>query len=288
MPHPDARALDEARRFYAEEIRFVADLERDEVAQVFSRVPRERFLGPPPWKMMTPRNGYRDVAGGDPRDTYHNVVFAMDPRRLLNNGLPSFVARLIDESGARAGDHAVHVGCGSGYYTAIFAELVGETGHVTAIEIDDDLAVRARANLAGWPWVDLRHADGTRFDPGAANAIFVNAGATHPKALWIDRLLPGATLILPLTVETKTLGVGHVLKVTHTPKGLAARFVSPVGIYPCVGARDEEHNRRLARAFAQGNDELAKVQSLRRDAHVPGDGCWLHDDEFCLSTLALG
>ena len=286
MPKVDARAIEEARRFYAEEIRFVADLERQEVVDAFARVPRERFLGPPPWKLWS-ASGYRDVPGDDPRDTYHNVVFAMDPRRMLHNGLPSFVGHLIDESGARAGHHAVHIGCGSGYYTAVLAELVGPSGHVTAIEIDDDLAATARVHLSTWPWVDLKHADGSRFDPGAANAILVNAGATHPKALWIDRLLPGATLILPLTVDTRTLGMGHVLRVTYTPKGLAARFVSPVVIYPCVGARDDEHNRRLARAFARGNDELAKVQSLRRDAHAPGDGCWLHDDDFCLSTLAL-
>ena len=116
----------------------------------------------------------------------------------------------------------------------------------------------------------------------------MNAGATHPMPLWLDRLLPGATLILPLTVNAAVHGMGWVLKVTHTPQGLAARFVSPVGIYHCVGARDELMNRRLGQAFMRGNDVLAKVQSLRRDAHAEGDDCWLHADEFCISFLALG
>jgi protein-L-isoaspartate(D-aspartate) O-methyltransferase len=284
----DADAVDEARRCYAEEIRFVANLQREEVVRAFSEVPRERFLGAPPWKVGSVVEGYRDVPGSDPRDTYHNVLFAIDPRRFLNNGLPSFVGKLIDESGAGPGHHVVHIGCGTGYYSAIFAQLVGEAGHVTAIEVDDDLVARARANLASWSRVDVKQADGTIFDAGAANAILVNAGATHLMPLWLERLLPGATLLVPLTVNAAVHGMGWMLKVTDTPQGLAARFISPVGIYHCVGARDEVMNRRLGQAFMRGNDLLAKVRSLRRDAHTEGDDCWLHADEFCISSLALG
>jgi protein-L-isoaspartate(D-aspartate) O-methyltransferase len=46
------------------------------------------------------------------------------------------------------GDHVVHVGAGTGYYSAILAEMVGRTGRVTAIEIDPLLAARAKENLA--------------------------------------------------------------------------------------------------------------------------------------------
>jgi protein-L-isoaspartate(D-aspartate) O-methyltransferase len=287
MPKVDPVAIEEARRCYSEEVRFVGELRREEVVRAFASVPRERFLGPPPWTLSV-RAGYRELASDDPRDTYHNVLFAIDVKRKLNNGQPSFVGYLIDQCGAAEGQHAVHVGCGTGYYTAILAELVGEDGAVTAIEVDDDLAARARGNLAPWPQVEVKHADGTKFDPGAADAILVNAGATLPTPLWLDRLLPGATLILPLTVNAPVHGAGWVLKVEHAPKGLSARFISPVGIYHCVGARDEELNRRLSQAFLRGNDELLKVQSLRRDGHVEGDDCWLHCDHLCISRQALG
>jgi protein-L-isoaspartate(D-aspartate) O-methyltransferase len=283
----DGSEIEAARHFYAEEIRFTANLQREEVVQAFARVPREGFLGRPPWRIASPGGTYRTVPGADPCSAYHNVMFAIDERRQLNNGQPSFVGSLIDESGARSGHHAVHIGCGAGYYTAILAELVGEGGSVTAVEVDDDLVVRARANLSPWRQVEVKHADGAVYDPGAADAILVNAGATHPLPLWLDRLLPGAILIVPLTVSYSVHTLGQVLKVTSTPRGLAARFVSPVGIYPCTGARSEELGRKLVASYARGNDALARVRSLRRDEHAEGSGCWLHTSEFCLSMDPL-
>ena len=60
-----------------------------------------------------------------------------------------------------AGDHVIHVGAGQGYYSAILAEIVGPTGRVTAIEIDPDLAMKARRNLASdWPQATVVAADG--------------------------------------------------------------------------------------------------------------------------------
>jgi protein-L-isoaspartate(D-aspartate) O-methyltransferase len=288
MAQVDEHALTEARRFYAEEIRFAAPVGRDEVVEAFARVPRERFLGPPPWKLGAMDGRYREVPGSDPRSTYHNVVFAIDEGRRLNNGQPGFLGRLIDASGAAAGHHVVHVGCGTGYYSAVLAELVGETGRVTAIELDEALAARARRNLEPWPNVALKQADGTLYDPGAADAILVNAGATHPAPVWLDRLLPGAKLILPLTVNAQVHGAGWVLEVRALRNGLAARFISPVGIYHCTGARDDALARRLGDAYARGDPAREAVRSLRRDEHAEGPDCWLHTDDFCLSAMKLG
>ena len=47
-----------------------------------------------------------------------------------------------------SGEHVVHIGTGTGYYTAILAHLVGPSGWVTGIEYDCELAARAKANLA--------------------------------------------------------------------------------------------------------------------------------------------
>jgi protein-L-isoaspartate(D-aspartate) O-methyltransferase len=53
------------------------------------------------------------------------VLVAIDEKRLLNNGPPSFLAILIEALALQEGDHVVHVGCGTGYYSAILAEFVG-------------------------------------------------------------------------------------------------------------------------------------------------------------------
>ncbi|HKC64665.1 MAG TPA: hypothetical protein VKB86_13575, partial [Pyrinomonadaceae bacterium] len=175
-----------------------------------------------------------------------------------------------------------------GYYTAIMAEVVGSSGHVLGVEIDEDLAERAHRNLAYLNQVEVVQASGAEFDAGACDAIFINAGATHPQAIWLDNLKAGGRLILPLTIarDATSSGGGFMLKVKREEQGYAARFISPVAIFPCAGARDEALNQRLREAMAKGT--WGTVQSLRRDTHEASDTCWLHGEDFCLSTLPVG
>jgi len=118
-------------------------------------------------------------------------VIGILPEHNLNNGQPSLHAALIVAAAPQPGEHVVHVGAGVGYYTTILAELIGAEGRVTAIEFDAELAARAMANLAQAPRVRVVHGDGTRvlFEP--ADVIYVNAGATRPADIWLDRLKEG-------------------------------------------------------------------------------------------------
>jgi len=280
--------LDLARVCFAEELRAVANLQSEALVTAFAKVPRERFLGPGPWQVMSP--GFEDywtTKDADPKQLYHNILVAIDPSRELNNGHPSFLASLLDQLEVKPAGHVVHVGCGTGYYTAIMAEVVGPEGHVTAIEVDSQLAARARDNLNYLPNVEVVEGDGGETDAGPADAILVNAGATHPRAIWLDSLRPGGRLILPLTVtdDADGSGGGRVLKVTRQPGGFTASFISGVGIFSCVGGRDAELNQRLKKAFDRGDSK--SVQSLRRDRHDATDTCWLHAESFCLSKLAV-
>lgn len=208
---------------------------------------------------------------------------AIDPSRGLNNGHPSFLASLIDQLEVKPSNRVIHVGCGTGYYTAIMAEIVGRDGHVTAIEVDAQLAGRARDNLSYFPNVEVIAGDGGALDVGPADAILMNAGATHPRATWLDSLQIGGRLILPLTFTDDAAcgGEGRVLKVMRQSGGLAANFISGVGIFSCVGGRDDGLNERLKAAFNQGG--WKSVHSLRRDLHKSDDSCWLHNHDFCFS-----
>ena len=132
--------LDRAREYYAEELRAVANIQSEAVVKAFAKVPHEHFLGPGPWKILSPGFEYWTTKDADPKHLYHNVLVAIDAERKLNNGHPSFLAFLIEQLELQAGDHVVHVGCGTGYYTAVMAEVVGSIGNVTAYEIDAGLA----------------------------------------------------------------------------------------------------------------------------------------------------
>ena len=183
--------LNDIRRYFAEEIRAVANIRSEALIDAFAKVPREHFLGPGPWRIQGDRDeNYRTTEDADPRRLYHNILVAIDPGRHLNNGQPSYLAFCIDSLDLAEGDRVLHVGCGVGYYTAIMAEVVGTSGHVTGVEIDADLASRARENLAYLGQVKVAHGDGGKYDPGLCNAIFINAGVTHPSVVWLDSLLP--------------------------------------------------------------------------------------------------
>lgn len=267
--------LEALRREYAEKLREESASASAAVIQAFAAVPREAYLGPPPWRCYGPMVG--SGLTHDPADLYRNVLVAIDASRSINNGEPALHVRLISVMDVQPGEHVVHIGTGTGYYTAILAELVGPGGRVTGIEVDPGLADRSRANLAHLAHVAVILGNGVDVDFDSADGIYVNAGASHPQARWLDRLRPAGRLLLPLT----DAHVGGVLLVTRGEAAWAARFVSPVGIISCVGGRDRAHERRLRRALRRG--DYASVRSLRRDAHDEAPECWLHAPDFCLS-----
>jgi len=271
------------RRFYAEEVAAVAGVDSERLIEAFARVPREDFLGPGPWEIVLLGEGnpaYRWTPDADPRRVNHNVVVAIDSSRNLNNGHPSSLAAWIDRLQIGPDDSVLHVGAGTGYYTAILAGLAAK---VVGIEVDPQLASRARSNLVRWPNVSLHEGDGS-VTHGTFDAIFVNAGATHPRPERLDALRPGGRLLLPITVTVPQAP----LKVANTNPGMMllvrdgeARFTGPVHIYDCAGARDASLEPALRKALFAGG--WKQVRRLRRDPHQPGPGCVVHGAEFCLA-----
>ena len=267
----------------------------DKLVSAFARVPREDFLGPPPWLIhevpaatawqrvlsRIALHHAHDWTTRDPNQLYRDVVVAIDPSRGLNNGQPSGVATWLHLLELQSGNRVFHVGCGLGYYTAIMAAAVAP-GEVIGVELDPALASQARANLTAVNNVTIVAANGTEHDPGPVDAILVNAGVTHPLALWLDRLRVGGRMLFPLT---NAEGKGMMLKVTREPGGWAAQFVSGLIIFHCVGGRDPELGRRLAAGFAEGS--WKSVQSVRRDPHDPSRQCWLHVEGLCVSNQAV-
>jgi protein-L-isoaspartate(D-aspartate) O-methyltransferase len=296
-----ANTVEDARRWYAEEIREIAELRTEGLVAGLARVPREAFLGPGPWLIL--RRGdplasrdddatasidetYRTTPDADPRRVYHNVLIAIDPERFLNNGQPSANLQWIDALEPEPGDRVMHVGAGVGYYTAVLAEAVGPTGRVLAIEADDGLAARATANLATWPNVRVVAGDGSTYDPGEFDVGYVNCGATKLMPAWLDNIAPGGRLHVPLTCDMPQLEYGFMLLVHRSGERWPARFTSGVAIYPCSGARDDESHAALAELIKKRG--MTRTRSLRRDAHAADDTCLMHQRGYCLSTLPPG
>ena len=96
--------IDAARERYAQEFAYTAHLTSAAVMRAFARVPRERYLGPGPWRIFQPYGRfYWTTPDADPKHLYHDVLVAIDEMRLLNNGQPSFLASLIETARAPGG-----------------------------------------------------------------------------------------------------------------------------------------------------------------------------------------
>jgi protein-L-isoaspartate(D-aspartate) O-methyltransferase len=247
------------------------------------------FLPPGPWLIRSEIDfggGPRQTPDNDPRHVYHNVAIAIDPDRQLFNGAPSLVSICIDALALQPGARALHVGCGTGYYSALMAHVVGSSGSLVAVDIDESLAARARSNLRDRDWVDVQHGDGTASEPDSLDAILVNAGMTHPHETWLRALKPGGRLLVPLTFTTPAMGPigkGVMALVTRTEsEAWDARVVTMTAIYSGIGLRDDRMNDRLRDAFMKGM--MPSFKRMRRDSHEPSMTCWLHGDNFCFSA----
>ena len=270
------------RRAYAAEVTRRAHVQDPRIEAAFAAIPREDFAGPPPWRLGS--GGLVGLSSSDdPARLYADVLVAIDAERGINNGQPSLHAKSIAALELKEGEMVVQIGAGAGYYTAILAELVGPKGRVIAYEIEQDIAQRAAANLARYPQVEVRARSGVE-DLPSADAIYVNAAASHPLRAWLDALKPGGRLLFPLQAAGSS---GAMLMITRPERGDAwpARFLSGVVFIACEGAQDSEMGLKLGEAFRRGGSQ--RVRSLRFGG-VPSRSDWLRGEGWALSTEAAG
>jgi protein-L-isoaspartate(D-aspartate) O-methyltransferase len=284
----DRLSVAQCRAFYAEELRVVANLTSAALVAAFARVERERFMGPSPWRfasLVSPAKdgGYRTTE--DVRDLYHDVFVALKREKFLNNGLPSTLAGCIGKLDLAAGQRVFHVGCGSGYYTAIMAEVVGPEGAVVAVEVDPELAALAAENLKGYPQVRVVPGDGAAVVPPESDAVLINAGVTHPQPGWMECLAEGGRMLLPLCVGIPE-NPGKVLAVQITRKGAGfeADPYSIFGLYSSPSLRDPARQALLHAGLHL--KRMAGLRSVRLEEHAQEASCIAHAAGFCLSAAA--
>lgn len=115
---------------------------------------------------------------------------------------PYIVALMLDALRLTPTDRVLEIGTGSGYVTALLAEL---TESVISIERHESLAESARALLAalGYSNVNVVAGDGTQGFPKAApyDAIVVSAAAADMPPALITQLGEGGRMIIPVGSE---------------------------------------------------------------------------------------
>ena len=272
------KSIQAYRDFYANFVVRSAGSSSERLIAAFASVERERYMGKGPWPICVVP-GYIPTISDDPKLLYQDVLVGLATDRGINNGQPSLHARCLDACAPTVGECVVHIGAGTGYYTAILAALVGATGSVVAYEIEPDLASQARENLMHLPNVRVVSASATKGALPSAEVIYVNAGATHPLASWLDAINVGGRLIFPLTPNE---GFGCMLMITRRGQSsYAAAVVTRAAFIPCVGARDDAASKALTAALEATSVDT--VKSFRRGMK-PDNTAWCIGTDWWLST----
>lgn len=256
------------RSDYARAVLAAAGVRDDpRLEDAFANVPRERHLGPAPWRiegMFGMDEFARDLAG-----IYQDRLVALDVAKGVNNGVPSLHAGWLRQADVQPGERVVHIGAGTGYYSAILARLVGRRGAVTAVEYDAALARRARDALADLPHVEVMNADGAFWPREETDVVYVNFGVERPASAWIERLAPGGRLIFPLAAPGRG-GLGVGLALCRVGDAYSTRALGRVRFIAARGGQGElanaEERAALAAAFARGDVARARSLIWRRPA----------------------
>lgn len=179
----------------------------------------------------TPRHIFVDEALAS--RAYEDTALPIGQGQTLSQ--PYVVARMTEallEQGVPA--KVLEIGAGSGYQTAILAQLAKQ---VFAVERLSDLVNRARERLRGLNLynVQLRHADGFLGWPQHApyDGILVAAAPDEIPAALLEQLAVGGRLVIPV-------GCGrtqNLLRVTRTADDYERETLEEVNFVPLLGGR---------------------------------------------------
>jgi protein-L-isoaspartate(D-aspartate) O-methyltransferase len=144
---------------------------------------------------------------------------------------PYIVAVMTEAAHVGPGKRVLEIGTGSGYQTAVLAELDSD---VYSIEIVEPLAKRTHALLAhlGYTKLHLRIGDGYRGWPEAApfDAIIVTAAPREVPAPLVAQLAVGGRLVIPVGGDAQTLKV-----IERTARGTTTETLFDVVFVPMTG-----------------------------------------------------
>jgi protein-L-isoaspartate(D-aspartate) O-methyltransferase len=223
---PSDETADRRNQLLIDELCAHGRIRSAQIERAFRATPRHRFLPGVPLDQV-----YRDGP----------VVTKWDTDMpISSSSQPTSMAIMLEALDLRPGQRILEIGAGVGYNAALMAHLVGATGHVTTIDVDDDIVDAARNHLraAGMERIEvicgdggLGHAVGAPYD-----RIIVTAGANDIAAAWWDQLAAGGRIVVPITGLDPRKSFQLLLSLDAIGDHLAGRVVSTMLFVPMRGA----------------------------------------------------
>jgi len=198
------------------------------VLDAMGRVPRERFVPP-------------EMAGS----AYEDRALSIGHRQTISQ--PYIVALTLEALDLDESHRVLEVGTGSGYVTALLAELARE---VVTLEVIPELSSEAEERLRELSYgnVTLVTADGSRGFPMRApyHRIAVAAAAPEVPPSLVDQLDEGGVLVLPVGGRHSQV----LRRVTRRRGALREEDLCACVFVPLLG--DEGWEERETRGWPEG------------------------------------
>ena len=138
---------------------------------------------------------------------------------ISSSSQPAIMAIMLEQLDLEPGQKVLEIGAGTGYNAALMAHIVGETGQVVTVDIDDDLVEAAQAHLlvAGFDQVQVVCADGGYGykDVAPFDRIILTVGASEIAPAWWEQLKPKGRIVLPLMLTGAMKSVAFVKVSDH-------------------------------------------------------------------------
>jgi protein-L-isoaspartate(D-aspartate) O-methyltransferase len=175
---------------FVEDLKIKGHLQTPEVEEAFRAVPRHLFLPDVPLERV-----YSDEA----------ILTKLQNGQLVSSSSqPAMMSIMLEQLDLQSGHRVLEIGAGTGYNAGLMAHIVGDSGQVTTIDIDEDLVegARNRLSVAGLDAVTVVCRDGGLGYPDNApyDRIILTVAAWDIAPAWREQLKPGGRLLLPLEV----------------------------------------------------------------------------------------
>ncbi len=220
------------------------------VLNAMSRTPREAFV----------LEAYRDQA-------YADTPLPIGEDQTISQ--PYIVAYMIEALALKGDEKALEIGSGSGYATAVLAQICKD---VYAIERIERLSVRSAETLKeiGVKNVHLRCADGTEGWPDEApfDAILVSAGAPSVPNALKEQLAVGGRVVIPVGRDTRAQELIRITRISDDE--FIREDIADVRFVPLIGKEGWELDQpELADQFTQGRPRVVQTRP-KIDDGLPG------------------
>jgi protein-L-isoaspartate(D-aspartate) O-methyltransferase len=190
-----------------------AEIGDGRVLDAIARVPREAFV-PAPFQ----------------HSAYENIPLPIGYGQTISQ--PLIVALMTQALQLTGNEKVLEIGTGSGYQTAILAQLAR---HVVSVERIGPLAERAREVLRQLGYTNVEvHAggEGLGWPAGAPyDAILVTAAAPEIPRELLDQLGPGGRLVIPVGGRD----LQELVRIVKTPEGARRHNLGPCRFVPLLG-----------------------------------------------------